>query len=52
MSYSVADQSAEHGCYTVCAVVDFETEGLFGGGVPHGHYEDEARVDCCFDGAE
>lgn len=37
MTDGVADESAEHGCDAVGAVVGFEAEGLFGGGVPHGH---------------
>lgn len=35
MSDCVADQATEHGRDAVGAVVDLETERLFGGGVPH-----------------
>lgn len=45
VSHSVPDQAAKHGRYAVCAVVYFETEGLLRRGIPHGHHQDEARVD-------
>ena len=35
VSYRIANKSTEHGRDAVCAVVDFETEGLLGGGIPH-----------------
>ena len=52
MSDRITNESTKHGRDPVCAVVGFETERLFGGGVPHGHHEDETRVYGCFDGAQ
>jgi len=34
MSYCITNESSEHCSDAVCAIVDFETEGLLGGGVP------------------
>jgi hypothetical protein len=52
MPHRMPNQSPEHGCETVGAVVGFETEGLLCRGVPDGHHEDKSRVDGCFDRAE
>jgi len=44
VSDCVSYQATKHGCYSVCAVVDFESERLLGGCVPHRYKENEARI--------
>lgn len=52
MSHRIPNESSKHGRDAVRAVVRFESEGLLGRSVPHGHHQYETRVDCSFYGAE
>lgn len=45
MSDCVTNQSAEHCCNAISAIIRFKSKWLFGCCIPHGHYQDEARID-------